>query len=96
MSRCVITSYTIHYTKLYEINELQSRIDALNPLLNAYVALAPDLEAQARASADRIRSGERLSPLDGVPVAVKDNLHVAGLPTAWGGRTFGEIAVADA
>lgn len=71
------------------ISELAQRIDALNPLLNAYVALAPDLEVQAQASARRHRENRALSPLDGVPVAIKDNLHVAGMPTAWGGHTFG-------
>lgn len=77
------------------VAELRSRIAAIDPAINAYVALAPDLEAQARASAERYRQGRPLSKLDGVPVAVKDNLHVAGLPTAWGGRTFGGVAEVD-
>lgn len=75
--------------------ELARRIDAIDPKLNAYVARAADLEAQARVSAERHRQGRPLSPLDGVPVAIKDNLHVAGLATAWGGWTFDGIAAAD-
>ena len=70
------------------VSELAGRIEKLNSVLNAYVALAPDLDAQAEASLRRYRENAPLSPLDGVPVAVKDNLHVAGLPTAWGGATF--------
>lgn len=77
------------------VSELADRIDALNPVLNAYVALAPDLQDQAEASSRRYRANAPLSPLDGVPIAVKDNLHVAGMPTAWGGATFSDVARAD-
>jgi allophanate hydrolase len=41
---------------------------------------ADDLACRVRAIEDRRRAGERL-PLFGVPVAVKDNIDVAGLPT---------------
>jgi len=75
--------------------ELTQRIKALNPKINAYVALAPDLIEQADASRKRYQDQRPASALDGVPVAVKDNLRVAGLPTAWGGHTFGEIAAKD-
>lgn len=77
------------------VTELERRIAALNPDLNAYVAFAPDIVQQAEASRARYQQGRPASPLDGIPVAVKDNLHVAGLPTAWGGETFGEIAAED-
>ncbi|MGY3437411.1 MULTISPECIES: amidase [unclassified Marinovum] len=77
------------------IAELEARIKALNPEINAYVALAEDLPAQAEASRKRWQAGAPLSPLDGVPVAVKDNLHVAGLRTTWGGHTFDDVAEAD-
>ncbi|MDU8911653.1 amidase [Aestuariicoccus sp. MJ-SS9] len=77
------------------VEELTARIAALNPVLNAYVALAEDLPEQARASQRRWQAGKPLSPLDGVPVAIKDNLHVAGMRTAWGGHTFDTVAGAD-
>lgn len=77
------------------VEELRERIEQLDQVLNAFVTLAPDLELQARASAKRFEAGKPLSPLDGVPVAIKDNLHVAGLPTCWGGKTFGDIAEND-
>jgi aspartyl-tRNA(Asn)/glutamyl-tRNA(Gln) amidotransferase subunit A len=53
--------------------------------LNAFVTICEDsaLAAAAKA-ADRARSGKRLGPLDGVPVAVKDNMDVAGVPTSNG------------
>lgn len=38
----------------------------------------------AQASAQRWRAGRPLGPLDGVPVSIKDNIHLAGLPTRFG------------
>ena len=75
--------------------ELIQRIQRLNPEINAYVAVAPDLLAQAEASQYRYQQQRPASRLDGVPIAVKDNLHVAGLRTAWGGNTFDAIAAED-
>jgi len=60
------------------------RIELLQPLLNAYSALATDVLDLARASRARWQRGEPAGPLDGVPVIVKDNLVSAGLPAAWG------------
>ena len=73
------------------VAELSARIGRLNPGLNAYVALAPDLQEQARAASDRRARGAALSALDGVPIAVKDNLMVAGMPAAWGSHVFGQV-----
>ena len=42
----------------------------------------------AQASAERYRAGRALSPVDGVPVVVKDNLFVGGLPATWGSRRW--------
>jgi aspartyl-tRNA(Asn)/glutamyl-tRNA(Gln) amidotransferase subunit A len=40
--------------------------------------------AEASAAAERARSKRRLSPLDGIPVAIKDNMDVSGVPTSNG------------
>ena len=64
------------------------RIDRLDTRINAFVALNPEAEREAEASARRFTKGRSRGPLDGVPVAVKDNLVVAGLPAAWGSRVF--------
>jgi len=50
--------------------------------LNAFVALEPEVVLeQARAAADRRRTGAPLSPIDGVPIAVKDNYLTRDYPT---------------
>jgi aspartyl-tRNA(Asn)/glutamyl-tRNA(Gln) amidotransferase subunit A len=62
-----------------------ARLDAVNPALNAVVAQRREAAAaDAAASAGRHARGAPLSPLDGVPVLVKDNLPTADLPTTWG------------
>jgi len=54
-----------------------------NPGLNAYVATNPRAADEARATQTRRTSGP-CGRLDGVPVSIKDNLDVAGLPTRSG------------
>ncbi|MEU6366759.1 amidase [Streptomyces sp. NPDC046931] len=61
-----------------------ARIEAAQPLLNAFrVVRAEAALAEAEAADRRLAAGER-RPLLGVPVAVKDDMDVAGEPTAFG------------
>ena len=60
----------------------------LNARVNAVVALAPDLESQWRASAQRLATSQPRSLLEGVPIVVKDNILVKGMPCTWGSRLF--------
>ncbi|HEY6984477.1 MAG TPA: amidase [Rhodanobacteraceae bacterium] len=55
-----------------------------NPRLNAYVALDDGASAAAAASGERRREGRVIGRLDGLPVAIKDNLDVAGMATRAG------------
>lgn len=66
----------------------RERIAALNRPLNAIVAFAADIEAQARESSERIARGRARSPLEGIPLVVKDNILVKGMPCVWGSRVF--------
>jgi len=67
--------------------EFLARIDGPGRALNAYVVVCRDAALQAaRAAATRAAAGRRLGPLDGIPVALKDNIDLAGVPT---GNGFG-------
>jgi len=68
--------------------DVLERITRLDPQLNAFVMLAPaDALAAARASEKRWHAGRPLSPLDGVPVSIKDLVLTKGWPTLRGSRT---------
>jgi amidase len=61
-----------------------ARIEASQPTLNAFRVVRASTARTEAAEADRrIASGERL-PLLGVPIAVKDDVDVAGEPTSFG------------
>ena len=62
-----------------------TRIDHLEPSLNCFVTLdkAGALES-ATESTNRYRAGQPRSVLEGIPIALKDNINVAGLPTSNG------------
>lgn len=69
-----------------------ARIERANPALGAFVHV--DVEgatAAAREAGRRQAAAARLGPLDGVPVAVKDNLWVAGMPACWGSRMWADF-----
>ena len=67
------------------VEESFARIARLDPALNAFVHLDHEgARAAAAEAAERQRSGTRRGPLDGIPVSVKDNLYVAGMPARWG------------
>jgi Asp-tRNA(Asn)/Glu-tRNA(Gln) amidotransferase A subunit family amidase len=51
--------------------------------------------AAAEASAERLRHGQALSVLDGVPVVVKDELDLEGFPTTLGTRFLSTKAAKD-
>jgi amidase len=71
------------------------RIERLDPELNAFrVVFAERARAEAAQADARLKAGEE-RPLLGVPVAVKDNLNVAGEVTAMGTNAYGGPATAD-
>ncbi len=71
------------------LEQALARLDALEPVLNAFTHVDRDgALAAAQLATARQMAGARLSPLDGVPVSVKDNIFVAGLPARWGSLLF--------
>jgi amidase len=71
------------------------RIDALNPSFNAFRVTMAD-EALAAADALEQAGPAAAGPLAGVPIAVKDDLPVAGQATTWGSRSPAPIQPQDA
>jgi len=65
--------------------QVLAKIERLNPTLNAFCFTDPDTTLkQAQASKHRWQTGQPLSPLDGVPIAVKDSILTQGWPTLHG------------
>lgn len=69
-----------HARPLEALEASLAHIAALNGRLNAVLDLAPGARAEAEAADARRKAGQSLSALDGVPVLVKANIAVAGLP----------------
>ena len=68
-----------------------TRIDEVNPSVNAIVSLQAQAALETADAADRaVAAGDRLGPLHGVPITTKVNVDQAGLPT-----TNGVVALAD-
>ena len=58
------------------------RIQEINPKLNAYITVCADSALdQAKQAEQENNNGNYLGPLHGVPVAVKDQIHSAGIVT---------------
>jgi Asp-tRNA(Asn)/Glu-tRNA(Gln) amidotransferase A subunit family amidase len=72
------------------------RLDGRDDRLNLFVSRRQDeVLAMAEASAQRLRAGRPLSPLDGVPVALKDEVDLEGHPTTLGTRFRKDVARQD-
>jgi Asp-tRNA(Asn)/Glu-tRNA(Gln) amidotransferase A subunit family amidase len=92
-----------HYAEAYhsgKINPLEvadkvlaavGESEQLEPPLRAFIAMQrEDILAQASAAAERLRQGKPLSILDGVPVAVKDEVDMQPYPTTVGTNFMGK------
>src|SRR5712691_9034401 len=75
-----------------------SRIETLNPKLNAFVQLhAERARSQAQAAETAAMGGKVLGPLHGVPISIKSSIEVAGLRCEAGTRLrAGLVAEKDA
>ena len=64
---------------------------------NAFITVFEDAREVAEASAAMIRAGYRIGPLHGVPIALKDNINVAGKLTTAGSAVLKDnISTIDA
>jgi Asp-tRNA(Asn)/Glu-tRNA(Gln) amidotransferase A subunit family amidase len=76
---------------------LLARIERLEPTLNAMYLVRPETAlAAAAASEARWRAAAPLSPLDGVPITIKDNIATAGDPLPIGSAALDGLPPAPA
>jgi amidase len=74
---------------------LLTRIEAVNPAMNAVVELQGEAAFREAVAADNATTrGDAAGPLHGVPMTIKDSFNVAGLHTTWGNPAFKDF-VAD-
>jgi len=67
------------------------RIEQVNPTINAFCTVTGDTAlAAARAAEAAVMKGERLGPLHGVPVSIKDLALVKGVPARFGSHIFAD------
>jgi aspartyl-tRNA(Asn)/glutamyl-tRNA(Gln) amidotransferase subunit A len=65
------------------------RIAAVEPIVDAFLAVLADRALERARALDRtLASGSPAPPLAGVPIAIKDVLHIEGLPTTCGSRVL--------
>jgi Asp-tRNA(Asn)/Glu-tRNA(Gln) amidotransferase A subunit family amidase len=64
-------------------------IDAREPQVQAWVTLNRDVATrEAEAATKRYRAGQPLSPIDGMPIGIKDVIQTADMPTTLGSPIF--------
>ena len=70
-----------------------ARIATYENRLNGTMAINPRALEEAEALDAERRDGRVRGPLHGVPIAIKDNIHVAGMPTTAGALAFRDLQV---
>tara|TARA_S200000501_G_scaffold323076_1_gene319505 strand:+ start:677 stop:1108 length:432 start_codon:yes stop_codon:yes gene_type:complete len=65
------------------VNEFFTKIEKLNPKINAYTCLTKSIASSQSANIDElISNNQKLPPLAGLPIAVKDNICTKGVITS--------------
>jgi amidase len=84
LAECAASLADRRVTAAELVEQTLARIEASQPTLNAFRVVCSESARIAAVEADqRLDQGERL-PLLGVPIAVKDDIDVAGEPTSFG------------
>jgi aspartyl-tRNA(Asn)/glutamyl-tRNA(Gln) amidotransferase subunit A len=73
------------------VDAVLKAIERANPKLNCFREVTADqARADARRAEEAVSRGEKLGPLHGVPVSIKDLLDVEGVPTRHGSAIFAD------
>jgi aspartyl-tRNA(Asn)/glutamyl-tRNA(Gln) amidotransferase subunit A len=73
-----------------------TRIERLQPHLNAYITITSDLALrQARQAEKEIAKGQYRGPLHGIPISLKDLFHTRGVRTTGGSRILRRFVPSD-
>lgn len=76
-----------------ELEARLKRLDAVEPTLKAFVHVARDAaRAAAKASDARWKKNKPLSPIDGMPIAIKDIIETFDMPTGQGSPMWKDFA----
>ena len=71
------------------VDAVLARIEKINPRVNAYCTVVPEMAREAAKKAEvEVRRGEKVGPLHGVPVSIKDLTSTAGIRTTWGSKIY--------
>src|SRR6201993_981852 len=82
---------TGEFTPVDVFESVFSRIEKVNPRINAFVTIdGQGARRSAEESARRWQTGSALGPLDGLPISVKDNIPVRGLRSTWGSKLYSD------
>ncbi len=99
-----LSSEDLHFTPAVELRDMirnklispvelvkmfLDRIEKINPTINAYVTVVPEMALQvAKEAESAIMRGDKLGPLHGIPVSIKDVTMTAGIRTTFGSKLF--------
>ena len=71
------------------MDTILTRIEKINPKVNAYCTVVPEMAREAaRKAEEKVMGGEDPGPLHGVPFSVKDLTLTAGVRTTYGSKIF--------